>query len=104
MKTKATILVVALGALGFLSASAQSTNQLSSSTSSTLPKQNMKVVTPWHMPKETSNRFEIERAGNMSSRPWAEIAVDQEQKSDPQYRETPEPRFCLLSVGAQPKQ
>lgn len=98
MKTKVTLLAIALATLESV-ALAQQTPKMSAA-SKTVEKPKIQVTTPldWSQPA-VKEQTSILRVGNISSRPWAQIVGWHNAAPFSQDLTTHEPQFCLLSIG-----
>ena len=99
MKTKVTLLAIALATLSSV-ALAQQTPTLSA-TSKPAERQRVHVVTPLNPPVVTEQTT-IDRVGNASSQPWTKIVGWHNGTSTSWNPDTHEAQFCLLSFGAPP--
>ena len=97
MKTKVTLLAIALATLESV-AWAQQTPKMSAAKAVEKPK--VQVTTPldWSQPVVNQPAY-INRAGNVSSRPWTQIVGWHNGAPFNTDCVTHEPQFCLLSVG-----
>ena len=99
MKTKTTLLAIALATLSSV-AWAQQTPSLYA-TSKPAERQRAHLVTPLNQsvaPEQTA----IDRVGNASSRPWTKIVGWHNGTSTSWNPDTHEAQFCLLSFGVGP--
>jgi hypothetical protein len=101
MKTKVTLLAIALATLQSV-ALAQQTPDLSGSTPA-VDQKKIHVTTPLSAPPvnpfKVPVQTEINRVGNVSSRPWTEIVGWHNGQSVSWNGEDHEPQFCVLSLG-----
>jgi hypothetical protein len=98
MKTKVTLLAIALATLESV-ALAQQTPKMSAA-SKAVEKPKVQVTTPldWSQPAVNQPAY-INRVGNVSSRPWTQIVGWHNGAPFPADCATHEPQFSLLSVG-----
>lgn len=106
MKRKLTIVMIVLGAVGFSQAYAQSPSPKTSANATMtqqapFAKESPKLVTPLNLPK-TSEPSAINRAGGVSSQPWAQIAEREQLRQGFPNDQTPEPKFDFLSLNLGP--
>jgi hypothetical protein len=98
MKTKVTLLAMALATLQSV-VWAQPTPHLSSSTPA-IDQHKIHVTTPLSGPPvKAPATTDINRLGNVSSRPWAQIVGWHNGRSVAWNGEDHETQFCLLSLG-----
>ena len=106
MKRRLTILIVALGTVGFSQAFAQSPSTSANAKmteQSPFAKEMPKMVTPLNLPPQTKESSAINRAGGISSQPWTQTAERVQLKQGFPNDQTPEPKFDLLSINLGPK-
>jgi hypothetical protein len=98
MKTKVTLLAIALATLASV-ALAQQTPKMSVANKA-VEKPGLQVTTPldWSQPV-VNQPTTINRVGNISSRPWSQIVGWHNGAPFTTDCVTHEPQFCLLSVG-----
>ena len=102
MKTYGTLLAIGLLAVFQATAAPQSEN---SSTSDMTAERKIQVFTPLTPPPQTTeDKNKIERYGNMSSQPWAQIASTHSGASQFTDGDTHGANLTLIWIGHEPWQ
>ena len=104
MKKRLLIVTIVLGTLGSYQAFAQSPSSTQSANATMkeqapFAKETPKLVTPLNLPPRSNESSAINRAGGISSQPWAQTAEREQLKHNYPNDQTPEPKFDLLSVN-----